>query len=656
MALNIEDYALISDCHSAALVGRDGSIDWLCLPRYDSGSMFGALLGDPNHGRWQLAPTTVCDANDATTTSGSARAETTSRRSYRGNTFILTTVWTTPTGEVEVTDFMPHGNGRADVVRRVRGITGAVEMTQDLRIRFAYATTVPWVRQLSLSESMGDVSGESTAGTPAQAPGKTAGHPHAHPRAQGLIAVAGPDAIVVRGPALRASGHRHLSTFTVNAGETVDIQLAWYASHRPTPTAIDVDDALRDTADWWEGWAQTCSHESPLREQVVRSMLVLRALTHEETGGIVAAVTTSLPEHAGGTRNWDYRYVWLRDASLTLEVLLSHGYAEEAEEWRAWLLRAIAGDANDVQIMYGLSGERYLPERTLSSLPGYRGAAPVRVGNGAVNQFQSDVIGEVMVALHAARAAGVTETKFSWPLQRALMTFLEANWRRPDHGIWEVRGSPRHFTHSRVMVWAAFDRAVRGITECGLPGPLERWSALRDEVRRDIDENGFDTELGSFTQYYGSTEVDAALLVLPQVGFCAPTDPRMLGTVARMEQTLLRRGVLLRYRTPAYTQPDMPATSPGTAPANETVDGLPPGEHPFLACSFWLVEQYAESGRAHDAHALMARLLGFVNDVGLISEEYDVVGEHQMGNTPQALSHLALVRAANAIAAGHEKK
>ena len=660
MALNIEDYALISDCHSAALVGRDGSIDWLCLPRYDSGSMFGALLGDPNHGRWQLAPTAVCDAEAAATSSGSARAETIASRSYRGNTFILTTVWNTPTGEVEVTDFMPHGNGRADVVRRVRGVTGAVEMTQDLRIRFEYATTMPWVRQLGPSESTGAVSGEceadgtgeSTLGTPSPAPGDTPEHPHE----QGLIAVAGPDAIVVRGPALRASGHRHLSTFTVNAGETVDIQLSWSPSHRPIPTAIDVDATLRDTAAWWEGWARTCSHEGPLREQVVRSMLVLRALTHEETGGIVAAATTSLPEHAGGTRNWDYRYVWLRDASLTLEVLLSHGYVEEAEEWRAWLLRAIAGDANDVQIMYGLSGERYLPERTLSSLPGHRGASPVRVGNGAVNQFQSDVIGEVMVALHAARVAGVTETKFSWPLQRALLTFLEANWRRPDHGIWEVRGSPRLFTHSRVMVWAAFDRAVRGITECGLPGPLERWSALRDEVRRDIDENGFDTELGSFTQYYGSTEVDAALLVLPQVGFCAATDPRMLGTVARMEQTLLRRGVLLRYRTLADAQPTSRASPRATSQADETVDGLPPGEHPFLACSFWLVEQYAASGRAHDAHSLMTRLLGFVNDVGLISEEYDVTGDHQMGNTPQALSHLALVRAADAIAASHEKK
>ena len=628
MALNIEDYALISDCHTAALVGRDGSIDWLCLPRYDSASMFGALLGDPNHGRWQVAPTasllTADAALDPTTTS--------STRAYRGNTFILSTVWTTPTGEVEVTDFMPHGNGRADVVRLVHGLSGSVQMTQELRIRFGYATTIPWVRQLDHTDDT-----DNSNSKPAR---PLSGH--------GLVAIAGPDAIVVRGPRMHADDHRHLSVFTVDAGETVDIQLAWYPSHQPTPPPIDVDSALSDTARWWEGWAHTCSHDGPLREQVVRSMLVLRALTHEETGGIVAAATTSLPEQAGGTRNWDYRYVWLRDASLTLEVLLRHGYDEEAEEWRAWLLRAIAGDANDVQIMYGLSGERYLPERTLSSLPGHRGASPVRVGNGAVAQFQSDVIGEVMVALHAARAAGVTETKFSWPLQRALLTFLEDNWRRPDHGIWEVRGSARHFTHSRVMVWAAFDRAVRAITECGLPGPLERWSALRDEVRRDIEDNGYNAELGCFTQYYGSTEVDAALLVLPQVGFCAATDPRMLGTVAALEQTLLRDGVLLRYRTEADTQAD--------SRPDETVDGLPPGENPFLACSFWLVEQYAASGRDRDADALMTRLLGFVNDVGLISEEYDVAGGHQMGNTPQALSHLALVRAADAIAASHKKK
>ncbi|WP_104137134.1 MULTISPECIES: glycoside hydrolase family 15 protein [unclassified Cryobacterium] len=588
MALPIEDYALISDCHSAALVGLNGSIDWLCLPRYDSASMFGALLGDENHGRWLLAP---------------ADPDAIATRRYDGDTFVLSTLWTTSTGQVEVLDFMPHGDGRADLVRRVRGITGTVTMTQDLRIRFGYATTIPWVRQLK---------GESV---------------------HGLVAIAGPDAIVVRGPALRASDHRHESHFDVPAGEIVDAQMTWYRSHREIPPAIDIDEAYRSTLSWWQSWASRCSHDGPLHAQVVRSMLVLRALTHERTGGIVAAATTSLPEQFGGTRNWDYRYVWLRDASLTLEVLLSHGYEMEADAWRAWLLRAIAGDPGDVQIMYGLSGERYLPERELTSLPGYNGAAPVRVGNGAVDQFQSDVIGEVMVALHAARAAGVHETEFSWPLQRALMSFLEKNWHRADQGIWEVRGAAREFTHSRVMVWAAFDRAVRGIEECGLDGPLERWKALRAEVRADIETHGFNENLGSYVQYYGSTEVDASLLVLPQVGFCASTDPRMLGTVAAIEANLMHDGLLLRYRTAAR------------------VDGLPPGEHPFLACSFWLVEQYASSGRIDDANTLMNRLLGFVNDVGLLSEEYDVANGHQAGNTPQALSHLALVRAADAIVA-----
>jgi len=593
MALNIEDYALISDCHTAALVGLDGSIDWLCLPRYDSASMFGALLGDENHGRWLLA---AADPNATVT------------RSYVGDTFILSTVWTTDTGSVEVQDFMPHGDHRADLVRRVRGITGSVAMKQELRIRFGYGATVPWVRQLT---------NEST---------------------HGLVAVAGPDAVVIRGPHLQASDHRHVSDFTVSAGDTVDVQMTWYPAERHTPHAVDVDAAFRSTADWWAGWAVRCTDQGPYREEVLRSMLVLRALTHESTGGIVAAATTSLPEDFGGSRNWDYRYVWLRDASLTLEVLLSHGYEAEAEAWRSWLLRAIAGDPNDVQILYGLSGERYLPERELTSLPGYRGAGPVRVGNGAVDQFQSDVIGEVMVALHAARVSGVGETKFSWPLQRALMQFLEANWQRPDQGIWEVRGVAREFTHSRVMVWAAFDRAVRGITEFGLPGPLERWTKLRDEVRADIEARGFNVDRNSYTQYFGGTEVDASLLVLSQVGFCAPTDPRMLGTVALIEAELMRDGLLLRYRTPH--------------PADVSVDGLSPGENQFLACSFWLVEQFATSNRLDDAIALMDRLVGLVNDVGLLSEEYDVANGHQAGNTPQALSHLALVRAADAIAAG----
>ncbi|WEO76117.1 glycoside hydrolase family 15 protein [Cryobacterium sp. SO2] len=588
MALHIEDYALLSDCHSAALVGRDGSIDWLCLPRYDSGSMFGALLGSEDHGRWLLAP---------------ADPTATCTRSYVGESFILSTVWTTRTGSVEVTDFMPHGDGRADVVRTVRGLSGSVEMIQDLRLRFGYATTVPWVRQLR------------------------------HERTPGLVAVAGPDAVVVRGPALHAADHRHEARFTVSVHESLTVQLTWYPSHLPLPPALDVRSAYDSTADWWASWADSCTHEGPFREAVVRSLLVLRALTHETTGGIVAAATTSLPEHEGGNRNWDYRYVWLRDASLTLSVLLSHGYELEAEDWRGWLLRAIAGDPNDLQIMYGLSGERYLPERELTSLPGHRGASPVRVGNGAVAQFQSDAVGEVMVALHEARAAGVEETEFSWPLQLSLMAYLEENWQRPDQGIWEVRGPAREFTHSRVMVWAAFDRAVRGVTEYGLPGPVARWRRIRDEVRRDIEERGFNLARGCYTQYFGSEEVDASLLVLPQVGFCAADDPRMLGTVSAIEADLLRDGLVLRYTTHA------------------ALDGLEPGEHPFLACSFWLVEQYAASGRTEEARALMTRLVGLANDVGLLSEEYDVATGHHAGNTPQALTHLTLVRAADALVA-----
>ena len=592
MALNIEDYALISDSYSAALVGTDGSIDWLCLPRFDSPSVFGALLGAEEQGRWLLAPV------DPTATC---------TRSYVDDTFILRTEWTTSTGRVEVFDFMPHGDHRADVVRWVRGISGTVDMQLDLRLRFGYGSVVPWVRQLK---------GELT---------------------HGIIAIAGPDAIVIRGPHMRAVQNRHESHFTVDAGEKVDLQLTWYPSHHRTPGATDVQKVMKSTATWWNEWARTCSHDGEFHAEVVRSMLVLRALSHEATGGIVAAVTTSLPEEFGGSRNWDYRYVWLRDAALTLQVLLSHGYEREAEAWRGWLLRAIAGDPNDVQIMYGLAGERHLPEQEVPSLPGYKGAAPVRVGNSAVNQFQADVIGEVMIALHAAREVGVDEIEFSWPLQCALMKFLENNWRRADHGIWEVRGPARAFTHSRVMVWAAFDRAVRAIIEFDLPGPLHRWSALRDEVRRDIEEHGFNVARNSYVQYFGSDNVDAALLALPQVGFCSATDPRMLGTVAAIETDLMRDGLLIRYNT------------------SSDVDGLEPGEHPFLACSFWLVEQYAASGREDDARALMNRLLGLVNDVGLLSEEYDVTTGHHAGNTPQALSHLALVRAADAIAVAQSR-
>lgn len=588
MPLNIEDYALISDSHTGALIGRDGSIDWLCMPRYDSASMFGALLGDEEHGRWKLAP-----EDESATCS----------RSYVDNTFILRTVWTCAAGEVEVRDVMPRRDDRADVVRVVRGISGAVPMRQQLRIRFDYAAAMPWVQQ----------AGDDSAPI--------------------LVAMAGPDAIAIRGPKLEANGQGHESHFTVAAGDTVHIQLTWFESFTDLPEPNDVDSACAASAAWWNDWAGCCDHDGPYEREVVRSMLVLRALSNELTGGIVAAATTSLPEQFGGDRNWDYRYVWLRDAALTLSSLLGHGYVQEAQAWRNWLLRAVAGDPEDVQIMYGIAGERNLFEREVDSLPGYRGAAPVRIGNGAVGQFQADVIGEVMVALHEARGAGVVETNDSWSLQCLLLAYLEAHWDTPDQGLWEMRGEPREFTHSRAMVWAAFDRGVRAIDEFELVGPRERWADLRDRAAATIEKDGFDAERNTYTQSFGGTEVDASLLVLAQVGYCAYDDPRMLGTVVVLEADLLEHGLLLRYRT------------------GDSADGLAPGENAFLACSFWLVEQYANSGRMTEATALMDRLTGFANDVGLLSEEYDVTGNRQAGNTPQAFSHLTLVKAADAIRA-----
>jgi len=590
MALRIEDYAVIGDCQTAALVGRDGSIDWLCLPRFDSASTFGALLGTKDQGRWLLAP-----QGEVFQTS----------RAYITDTFILVTRWITSTGEVEVIDLMPQGDQRADVIRRVRGIQGRVTMKQELRVRFGYAATAPWMRQV----------------------------PDRHGPA--LVAVAGPDALIIRGPVLSSSDKSHVNSFTVAAGETVDITLTWYPSHQQPPAPLNVSSRIRHTSKWWSDWAAQCTRAPLYHDQVRRSLLTLRALTHEDTGGIVAAATTSLPEQFGGSRNWDYRYVWLRDASLTLNALLSHGFAEEADAWRNWLLRAVAGDPAEIQIMYGLSGERRLTEWQVSTLPGYQGASPVRVGNDAWQQYQGDVFGEVMMALRKAREIGVTESEFSWPLQRALMTFIEENWSRPDNGIWEIRGAQQHFTHSRAMIWAALDCAIDAVHTYGLKGPVDRWEKLRRDVREEIEANGFDQTLNCYTQYYGSKTVDASLLLLSQIGYIDSNDPRMLGTVTAIEKTLIQDGLVLRYQT------------------ESGVDGLPAGEHPFLACSFWLVEQYARSGRRAEAIALMDRLVGFTNDVGLLSEEYDVTTGRQAGNFPQAFSHLALVRAADAIVGSH---
>ncbi|WP_159617266.1 glycoside hydrolase family 15 protein [Arthrobacter zhaoguopingii] len=584
----IEDYALVSDLHTGALISRRGSVDWLCFPRFDSPSVFTKLLGTEDHGRWLLAPV-------------EEEAEVIGR-AYIDSTFVLQTRWRTSTGEVLVTDFMPVEDRRASLVRRVEGISGSVTMREELQLRFEYGDVVPWVRKA---------------------------HDDDGPM---LLAIAGPNALMHRGNPLRPKGHRHEGTLTVTAGQRLDIELAWFPSHRTAPRSQEAAPCLESTIAYWQAWASNYEPQGEYDDTVKRSLLVLRALTHEDTGGIVAAPTTSLPEHFGGARNWDYRFCWLRDAALTLEAMMTHGYQEEALEWRNWLLRAVAGDPEDLQIMYGLAGERRLPETILSHLPGYRDSLPVRIGNGAVNQYQADVVGEVIVALEKLRCYGVTEDHFSWPLQRALLGFAENHLHDKDHGIWEMRGDLKHFTHSRVMMWAAFDCAVRAVEDHGLDGPLEQWVALRDELHAEVMERGFNEELNSFTQAYGEEQLDASLLQLPQVGFLAYDDPKMLGTVAALEKNLLTdEGLLLRYRT------------------DESDDGLEPGEHPFLACSFWLVEQYARSGREEEARALMDRLIGFANELGLLSEEYDAEARTMVGNYPQAFSHLTLVRAADAI-------
>ncbi|MEV8149767.1 glycoside hydrolase family 15 protein [Arthrobacter sp. NPDC080073] len=589
MAAPIEDYALLSNLSTGPLISRRGSVDWLCLPRFDSASIFGALLGSEEHGRWLLAPSQP----DAVVVD----------RHYLASTFVLETTWQTSSGQVRITDFMPVEEGRSSLVRRVTGVSGTVGLHQELRIRPRYGSVLPWVSRSR--ESGADL----------------------------LLAMAGPDAWSLRGRHLpQPHHHLHAGEFVVAAGENVDFELEWFPSYRQVPPALDVDTALDNAVHYWTRWGGHCRQDGPYGGAVKRSLLVLRALTHYETGGIVAAPTTSLPEDFGGSRNWDYRYCWLRDAALTLESMLTHGYESEALKWRNWLLRAIAGDPEDIQIMYGIAGERDLPEKELGHLPGYQDARPVRIGNAAVSQYQADVVGEVMVALERLRLAGGKEDHFSWALQYALLGFVEKHFDDKDFGLWEMRGRAQYFTHSRVMMWAAFDCGVRAVRDHGLQGPLEHWKELRERLRTEIMEQGFNRELNSFTQTYGGTEVDAALLALPQVGFLAYADERMLGTVSRLEKELLTDdGLLLRYRT-------------------ETgVDGLKPGEHPFLACSFWLVEQYARTERWTDARILMDKLVGFSNELGLLSEEYAVKEERMAGNFPQAFSHLALVRAADAM-------
>lgn len=590
MASRIEDYALLSDLHTGALIGRDGSIDWLCFPRFDSPAVFTALLGTSDHGRWLMAPAHP----EATVT----------QRSYRGRTFVLETLWETPDGTARITDFMPVGDRRASIVRRIDGLSGSVEFTERITVRPGYGKVLPWVRRV-------DEGDENEA----------------------IVAIAGPDAMVLRGDKLpHAVDREHVGSFVLEAGQRVEQELIWFPSHRPVPPPINIEKALEETSNYWNKWAARYNQDGKYAAIVERSLLVLRALTHEDTGGIVAAPTTSLPEDFGGARNWDYRFCWLRDAALTLEAMLTHGFAEEALKWRDWLLRAVAGDPEDLQIMYGLGGERDLTEGELGHLPGYEGALPVRIGNGAVGQYQADVVGEVLVALEKLRLAGGHEDHFSWPLQQAMLGFVEKHLSAKDHGIWEMRGDLLHFTHSRVMMWAAFDCGVRAVRDHGLSGPVERWEELRNELHAEIMELGFNKELNTFTQTYGGTATDASLLVLPQVGFVGYGSPEMLGTVDALEAELLDgHGLILRYQT---------ATG---------LDGLAPGEHPFLACSFWLVEQYAHTGRRKDAVKLMDSLVGLANDVGLLSEEYDMEQGRMAGNFPQAFSHLALVRAADAL-------
>jgi GH15 family glucan-1,4-alpha-glucosidase len=578
MPARIEDYALLGDCETAALVSRGGSIDWLCWPRFDSGACFAALLGGPEHGRWRIAP-----ADPAPRV----------RRQYRGDSLILETEFETAEGAVTLVDFMPLRGTASDLVRTVVGRRGRVAMATELILRFDYGSIVPWVSR----------------------------------REDGsLVAIAGPDMVSLRTPVpLRGEGLTTVGEFTIAAGETASFVMTYAPSHLRPPVAVDPVAALADTEAFWQKWSARCTYAGEWPDAVRRSLVTLKALTYRPTGGIVAAPTTSLPEQLGGSRNWDYRYCWLRDATMALLAFMDAGYFDEAAAWRDWLLRAAAGSPSQVQIMYGLGGERRLPEWEISWLPGYEGSAPVRVGNAAHGQLQVDVYGEVMDALHQARRGGVAESAEGWKLERALVSHLETIWDQPDEGIWEVRGGRQHFTHSKVMAWVALDRALKGAERFGLRGPLDRWRALRRQIHAEVCDKAFNPTLGSFVQAYGSKQLDASLLLIPLVGFLPPDDPRVRGTVEAIERRLSVDGLLLRYDTA------------------RTNDGLPPGEGAFLACSFWLADNFVLLGRHDDARALFERLLALRNDVGLLAEEYDTVAGRQVGNFPQAFSHVGVI-------------
>ncbi|GEL20330.1 glycoside hydrolase family 15 protein [Pseudonocardia asaccharolytica] len=582
MAGRIEDYGVIGDLHTAALVGADGSIDWLCLPRFDSPACFAALLDDEPAGRWLMAP------------AGAGRC---TRRRYRGDSLVLETEWVTPDGTIRVVDAMPPRGEAPDVVRLVEGVSGRVRMVMDLVLRFEYGGVAPWLRQVD-----GDVS-----------------------------AVAGPDAAWLAAPvAVTEQEDRVVAEFSVAEGEQLPFVLTYAPSHRPRPVPVDGASAVRATEDFWAGWIDRCTYRGGWADAVRRSLIVLKGLTYAPTGGIVAAATTSLPEQIGGPRNWDYRYCWLRDATLTLAALLGTGYADEARAWREWLLRAAMADPAGMQIMYGVHGERRLTEYTLDHLAGYEGSTPVRVGNAAAEQYQLDVWGEVLDGLHFGREAGIAPTADAWDLQRALLDFLEGHWDEPDNGLWEMRGPRRHFVHSKVMAWTGVDRMVRAAERYGLDGPVTCWRALRARIHDEVCARGYDERRGTFTQFYGSRGLDAALLLIPRVGFLPWSDERVRGTVRAVERELCTDGLLLRYRPEA----------------DGGVDGLPGGEGAFLACSFWLAAALHGTGRAEEGRELFERLLGLRNDLGLLAEEYDPRVGRQLGNVPQAFSHLGLVNTA----------
>ena len=580
MASSIEDYALIGDCQTAALVARNGSIDWLCFPRFDSPACFAALLGTPENGRWQVTPQSeVCGV----------------RRRYRDGTLVLETEFETDDGKACVIDFMPPRTTAPDVVRIVEGREGVVPMRMELELRFDYGSIIPWVRR----------------------------------RDGGIRATAGPDTVYCRGEVDFHGENMHTAAeFSIAAGQRKAFCLTWTPTHEEEPPHRDPYEALASTESWWREWSGRCTYEGGWRDAVVRSMITLKALTYSQTGGLVAAPTTSLPEQIGGVRNWDYRYCWLRDATFTLYALMTGGYVEEARQWRDWLVNAVAGTPERIQIMYGLAGERRLTELELDWLSGYEQSRPVRIGNAATQQHQLDVYGEVIDALHFARRIGLPPDDNAIRVQNAMLEFLEGDWKLPDEGIWEVRGPKRHFVHSKAMAWVAMDRGVKAVEVFGLPGDAPKWRRIRHQIHDEVCSQGFNPELNSFVQYYGASHVDASLLMLPLVGFLPATDPRMTGTVEAIQERLMRNGFVDRY-------PTLPE-----------IDGLPPGEGVFLLCNFWLVDNLALLGRVGEAEELFGRLLDVRNDVGLLAEEYDVQSGRLVGNFPQAFSHLGLINSA----------